>query len=263
MQGLALAIGFLTALPMRTAAPRPGDLGRAGVWFPLVGLGLGVLLSLAYWLLAHVFAPVLAAALVVALWAAFTGGLHLDGLADSGDGLLSVASVERRLESMRDPRLGAFGVSVLALFIIIKILAVAGLAAGRLWQAALPTWAWEWRALLPIGPLVVAPVVARWLILITARQRSARPGGMGSDFAAGLSARTLLLAALLPAALTLLGGPRAWLAVALAGLTTVAALRLAQARLGGVTGDIFGLVVELAELTVVLTYAAVLPISNL
>ena len=132
MQGLALAIGFLTALPMRMAAPRPGDLGRAGVWFPLVGLGLGVLLSLAYWLLAHVFALVLVAALVVALWAAFTGGLHLDGLADSGDGLLSVASVERRLESMRDPRLGAFGVSVLALFIIIKILAVAGLSAGRL-----------------------------------------------------------------------------------------------------------------------------------
>lgn len=263
MPGLALAIGFLTALPVRTVAPRPGDLGRAGVWFPLVGLGLGVLLSLAYWVLARVFAPVLAAALVVGLWAAFTGGLHLDGLADSGDGLLSVAPVERRLEIMRDPRLGALGVISLVLFVVLKILAVAGLSAGRLWPPYLSTGYWEWRALLPIGPLVLAPVVARWLILSAARQRLARPGGLASDFAAGLTARTLLLAALLPAALTLLGGPRAWLAAALAGLLTLAVLRLAQARLQGVTGDVLGLVVELAELTVLLTYAAVLPVSVL
>ena len=257
--GFTLAAGFLTAIPLRPAAPRPGDLGRAGAWFPTVGLVLGVVLSLAYWLLGQVFAPALAAALTVALWAALTGGLHLDGLADCGDGLLAAVSPERRLEIMRDPRLGAFGGLSLVLFVSLKILALAGLSAGVLWQASLPGLRWQWTALLPFGPLLLAPVIARWLILIAARQPAARPGGLGHDFAAGLSRRTFVLAALLPIALTFLGGPRALLAAFLAHLVAWAALRTAQARLGGVTGDVLGLTVELAELTLLLTYAAGLP----
>ena len=258
MEGPKLALTFLTAIPIPTAAPRPGDLGRAAAWFPLVGLVIGVLLSLAYWLLARLFGTALAAALVVALWAALTGGLHLDGLADCGDGLLATTTPDRRLEIMRDPRLGAFGVLSLVLFVLLKVLVVAALASSPLWQAALPTLTWDWRALLPFGPLIIAPVLARWLILLAARQPSARPGGMGHDFAAGLTPRTLLLAALLPGLLVVLAGPRAVVAALLAHLVAVAVIRTAQARLGGLTGDVLGLVVELAELTVLLTYAVVL-----
>jgi adenosylcobinamide-GDP ribazoletransferase len=181
----------------------------------------------------------------VALWAALTGGLHLDGLADCGDGLLAAVAPERRLEIMRDPRLGAFGGLSLVLFVIIKILAVASLPVAR-----------PWTALLAVGPLLLAPVVGRWLILLAARQPAARAGGLGQAFAAGLPPRSLLLAAVLPAALALLGGPRAGLAAGLACVVALAILRLARARLGGVTGDVFGLVVELAELTVLLTFAA-------
>ena len=243
--GFTLAASFLTAIPLRPAAPRPGDLGRAGAWFPTVGLVLGVVLSLAYWLLGQVFAPALAAALTVALWAALTGGLHLDGLADCGDGLLAAVSPERRLEIMRDPRLGAFGGLSLVLFLIVKFLAVASLPAAEAWPS-----------LFSISPLWLAPVVGRWLILLAARQPSARAGGLGQAFADGLRPRSLLLAALLPIALALLGGLRAGLAVGLAWVIALAILRLARVRLGGVTGDVFGLVVELAELTVLLTYAA-------
>ncbi len=258
MAGLPLALGFLTAIPIRTGPPIPGGLGRAAVWFPVVGVILGVLLSLADWLLASLFPPLLVGALIVALWAALTGGLHLDGLSDSGDGLLSVAAPERRLEIMRDPRLGAFGVLSLVLFVSLKLLAVASLAGALLWHAARPAFTWQWQALLPLGPLVLATVAARWLLVIAARQPSARPGGLGSDFAAGLTPRTLWLSAVLPIGLALLAGPRAILAIALAALVTAAVLRLAYLRLGGVTGDILGLVVELSELTLLLTYAAAL-----
>src|SRR5216684_378067 len=103
-----LALGFLTIWPVRVGATKPGDLGRAAGWFPLVGLLLGLVLSGAQWLLLRLFPPPLVGGLVVALWAALTGGLHLDGLADCGDGLWVSASPERRLEIMHDARIGAF-----------------------------------------------------------------------------------------------------------------------------------------------------------
>lgn len=240
-----LALGFLTTLPVPRAAqsaPRPGDLGRAAVWFPLVGLGLGALLLGADGVGRWLFPPLLAGALVVAFWAALTGGLHLDGLADCGDGLLAATSPERRLEIMRDPRLGAFGGLSLILFVLLKVLAVAALPAGDWWVRALP--------------LLLAPVAGRWLLLLAARQPNARPGGLGADFALGLRPAALWLAGAATLLLTLLGGARGLVALALAHFLALLIFRAARARLGGVTGDVFGLTVELTELTVLLTFAA-------
>ncbi len=250
MNGLWLAIGFLTVLPVRTPPPQPGGpaadlgltLGRAGAWFSVVGLGLGALLAAAHFLLAHLFPASLTAALVVALWAALTGGLHLDGLADCCDGLLASVSPERRLEIMRDPRLGAFGGAGLTLFLILKVLAVASLT------AALSFWAF-----------IFSAALARWLILLVALQPAARPGGLGADFARGITPSILALAALTPLILVALGGWRALMAVVVAGLVTVAIVGLARARLGGVTGDVFGLTVELTELAALLVFAARFP----
>lgn len=241
MNQLKLALGFLTAIPVRTDAPEPGALGRAGLWFPLVGGLLGLTLAAANYGLSLLFQPFLASALVVAIWAALTGGLHLDGLADCCDGLFSSAGRERRLEIMRDPRLGSFGVAGLTLFLIVKVLALT--------SASLEAPA----TLFPL--FAFAPAVARWLILPVALQPQARPGGMGADFAAGLNPLTLILAAVLPLILAAFGGPRYWIALAAAGLAALAAAALARSRLGGVTGDVYGLTVELAELAVLLVFA--------
>ena len=252
--GLRLALGFLTSLPMRVGEVQPGDLGRAAGWFPVVGLLLGAVLSVSYWLLLWVFPSALAGGLVVALWAALTGGLHLDGLADCGDGLLASATPERRLEIMRDPRLGAFGVLVLASFLILKVLATGALPAQMLFSVQLAGWppaAW-----LPAGPLVVATVCSRWLILPMGRQPGARPGGLGADFALGLGPVGRLAAGAVMVVVALLGGPRAIVAVVLAHVVAWLIWQAARRRLGGVTGDILGLTVELAELTVLLVYAA-------
>ena len=238
MTSFLVALGFLTFLPVPVSSEGLEDLGRAGRWFPTVGLGLGLVLALARFLLGRVFPPLLTAGLTVALWAALTGALHLDGLADCCDALPASVSPERRLEILRDPRLGAFGSIGLVLFLLLKTLAIASL---------------------PPASIFVFPFsasLARWLILLVARQPSARTGGMGAAFALGLNRSVLLAAALVPLALVILGGWRALIAAAFAHLVAFGLSRLARARLGGVTGDVLGLTVELSELAILLLYAA-------
>lgn len=231
MHDLWTAMGFLTTLPVPTYALPADALRRAGVWFPAIGLLIGAILAAAAWMLAFVLPPMVVAVLVVALWAALTGALHLDGLADCGDGLLPPVSRERRLEIMRDPRVGAFGVTVLVLVLLLKAAALASLAV---------TW----------PALLLAPLWARWLLLVAARWPSARPGGMGASLGPVLDARRLALAALPPIVLTGGVGVWHWPVIAAAGAALLAALGvlgLAQRRLGGVTGDVFGAVVEVSE----------------
>lgn len=237
-QELILAFSFLTIIPMPMLAYQPGLLGRAGRWFPLVGLVIGGALTLAHWSLSLIFPPLLTAALVITLWAALTGGLHLDGLADCCDGLLAATSRERRLEIMRDPRTGAFAVIGLVLFLLLKVTAL----------SIMPT---------ATPALLLTPVWARWLLLWAARQPLARPGGLGADFAAGLTGLTLVWGLLLPLVLLLLSLTiQAFVAVAVAIGVTGWLMRAARLRLGGVTGDVYGLVVELSELAMLLVFAA-------
>lgn len=239
---LALALSFLTTLPAPVRQYDPRDWNGAAWWFPVIGLVIGGGLAVGGWAAGLIFPTLLAAALLVAVWATLTGGLHLDGLADCCDGLWTMGTPERRLRILKEAQLGAFGSLGLALFLILKVTAVAAvLGSGRFYG------------------LLLGPVVARWLILPTARQPAARPGGMGDDFAQNVRPSMLLWAALLPLALIIGGGWRAVAASLLAGLVAAACIAFARRRLGGVTGDVYGLVVETAELAVLLVYAAQLP----
>ena len=130
MNGFWLALGFLTTLPARPVPYVPGGLGRAAAWFPVIGLLIGLLLLLVQVTAARLLGPPMAAVLAVAAWAVLTGGLHLDGLADCCDGLLVSAPRERRLEIMRDPRVGSFAVSGLVLALLLKTAAVFSLGTG-------------------------------------------------------------------------------------------------------------------------------------
>lgn len=245
-----LAIGFLTVLPV-PHVPHvpyvPGELARAASWFPWVGLLIGGALWLTHSVAALSFGPFLAAVITVGVWAALTGALHLDGVADCCDGLLPPVDRERRLEIMRDPRVGAFGVVGLVMFLAAKIGAVAELV--QAWPA-----------------LLLAPVWARWLLLWVARAPGARPGGMGAVFGETLAPGVLWAAALLPVVLLvfwmgLTGWQPLWmgagtLAAGVAGLGAWAVVRFARARIGGVTGDVLGLAVEVCELLMLLVFAA-------
>ena len=225
------ALSFLTTLPVPNHVLPPDALRRAGIWFPVVGLLLGVLLATAAFGLQLALPTPVMAVLVTVFWVALTGGLHLDGLADCCDGLLPPVARERRLEIMRDPRLGTFGVAGVVLALLLKSTAIATLV---------PAW----------PTLLLAPVWARWLLLVAAQQPPARLDGMGARMGLAQRPSRVVGAALLPLAMTAVLGWQQWLlwpAVAGAGLAAFGVLWLARRRLGGVTGDVFGAVVEVSE----------------
>ena len=239
LDGFWLALGLLTTIPAPLVPYRPEGLGRASRWFPVVGLLLGVLLAGVYWLVGRWFSPLITGALVTAVWAALTGGLHLDGLADCCDGLLASVPRQRRLEIMRDPHVGAFGVIGLILVLLLKVAALSSLSA-------------------PLPALLIAPMWARALIVLAARQPAARPGGMGDALRSGLTPALLAQSLIVPLVATLIAGWVAWLtwpAVAASWLVCLGVVSLAHARIGGVTGDVFGAVVELSEIAILLVFA--------
>ncbi|MFN8444423.1 MAG: adenosylcobinamide-GDP ribazoletransferase [Caldilineaceae bacterium] len=236
MSSLFLALSFLTILPVPQVEFRPGALGQSARWFPLVGLLLGVILFTFHVAALYLFPPLLSATLTVTLWAVLTGGLHLDGLADCCDGLLAAVAPERRLEIMKDPRVGAFAAVGLVLFLLLKVSALASATDAT-------------------AALLLAPALARWLLLLVTQQPMARPGGLGDEFGKNVANGTILQAAIVPLLIVLVFVSwQSILACGVAWLTTFLLIRAARKRLGGVTGDVFGLVVEVSELVVLLLF---------
>jgi adenosylcobinamide-GDP ribazoletransferase len=217
------AVAFLTRVPVgRLARLDVADVARAGLWFPLVGLGIGAAVGWTASLLDGSLGPLLAAALAVALGAALTGALHLDALADTADAL-GGWSREQALEIMRDHRIGAYGATALGLDLLVKVAAVASLTDRPALVAA-------------AGAVSRAVPPALGAVLPYARG--------GASFADAPRWRALVAAALATAAALWLGA--AWLLVpAAAGF--VAAAVVYRRWLGGVTGDALGAATELVE----------------
>ncbi len=231
------AISLLTTLPIAAPATwSPGDSGRAAGWYPWVGLGIGLLVASVHGLTGLFFPPLVAGALTLAAWVALTGGLHLDGLADCADGLCYPSTPEKRLHIMQDPRLGAFGGLGLGLALILKWAVLASLN-----RESLPA-------------LLLAAALARWCLLPAGFMPLAKPGGMGADFAAGLSRAAVFWGGLIPLGLALGLGWRGLLALVLGLLVTWGVLRVAKTRLGGITGDVLGWLVETVEIAVGLVF---------
>lgn len=237
MRSLRTAFGLLTTLPFgMPEAWQPGDSGRAGSWYPLVGIVIGGLTWLVWLMLGQFFPPLVVGVLTVVVWVGLTGGLHLDGLADCCDGLLGSATRERRLEIMKDPHLGTFGGIGLMLVLLTKaaVLSVIAPASG-------------------LG-IILAATVSRWLILPASLLPLANPGGMGADFAAGLRRNAIFFTAILPLGIAFLLGVPGFVALLVALAAAAVVLGLAYCRIGGVTGDVFGLLVEVAETAVLLSF---------
>ena len=237
MRSLRIAFGLMTTLPFGLPSDwSAGDSGRASVWYPFVGLVIGVITWLAWKGATLVFPAWVAGSITLVVWVVLSGGLHLDGLADCCDGLLASTSVERRLEIMKDPHVGAFGVIGLVLVLMLKAAAL-----GSLTHVS------------SFG-IVLAATLARWSILPAGLLRFARPSGMGADFALGFQRSFIVWGAVLPLAIVLFPGVRGVVST-LAGLGAAAlVLWLAKSRIGGVTGDVFGMIVEVVETVVLIVF---------
>lgn len=220
---LLAAVAFLTRVPIRTAFTAR-DVGRAAVFFPLVGVGIG-LVQLGVWKLSSSYlTSLLSAILVVAASAWLTRALHLDGLADFFDGFGGGRTKDDVLRIMKDSRVGSFGAIALVLVLSAKVAAV--------------------DALVSTDALVLAPALARWTpVALSYALPYARPGIVAP---AGRVGKLELAGASVLAA----GFVALWGGIWLAGAVVVvsAAVGLASKRkIDGVTGDVLGANIELAE----------------
>ena len=237
MNALRLAIGTLTILPVRAPEVDRTTAGRAMALAPLVGLllalpALALLAGLAW---AEV-SPLVAASLVVGLLALLTRGLHLDGLADTADGLGSGKPASEALEVMRRGDVGPFGVVTVVLVLLVQVAALTQLVASNLGGVGVVAALVVSRLALPLACSVGVP--------------AAREDGLGAVVAGtvsrGMTLVAVLLAyvALLVTALLLASPPLAAMVAPLGLLAGLALGRRAVRRLGGVTGDVLGAMVE-------------------
>ncbi len=240
MTPLLIALQFLTRLPVRLPGmPEPEQIGRSLLWYPLVGVLIGALMLGGAWLLDG-RPPLLSAALLLALWVGLSGGLHLDGLADTADAWVGgYGDRERTLTIMKDPRSGPIAVVVLVVVLLLKFAALATLLdAGQLL------------------PLLLAPWLARGMLpLLFLTTPYVRPGGLGQAIAEHLPRQELPVWLGGQAVMILLLGWVAWIALA-AALVLFGWLRgRFMQRLGGTTGDTAGALVELVEVGVLVAIA--------
>jgi adenosylcobinamide-GDP ribazoletransferase len=231
LRSFGCALGFLTRLPVPAHALRDEEVARSAGFFAGVGLLLGALLGSVAWLLAPL-GPRLSAAGVLAAWAFLTGALHLDGLADTVDGLSGGRGERARtLEIMRDSRIGAHGATALVLALALKWACL-----EALFEEGQRTW---W----------LVPVVARFLCtLLLASFSYARESGLGSAFARRVGGLEVALGALVVAPAVVWAGLD-FAVGALVGTACGMALALrVNRRLGGLTGDVHGAAIEVAEI---------------
>lgn len=236
----AVALSFLTSLPMRIREVSGVELGRSIALFPLVGLVLGLALGGTERLTRGLLAPELVAVGVVALLAGLTGGLHIDGLADVFDGLAGRrGDRERMLAIMRDSRIGSLGATALFLLLLAKVFAIgAVLRSGALW------------------PLWVFPVAGRWAVTpLMIWFRNARSDGLGQAFHRHGHSVHVVIATLLAAPIIGYAGPQAIIPAVTALITALAIGVWLNHRLGGLTGDVYGAAIELSELAFLIVAA--------
>ncbi|MEP7289276.1 MAG: adenosylcobinamide-GDP ribazoletransferase [Chloroflexota bacterium] len=219
------AFAFLTILPVgRISSGHPG---RSFAFYPIVGLVIGVSVALAASI--RFLPPDLTAFVALLIWVVLTGGLHLDGFADSCDGLLATVAPERRLEIMKDPRTGSWAVVGLVLLLLGK-----------------------WIALRSVPPLllILPPIMGRWaMVLAVARFPRARSAGLAVYHRDGFGRTQLIAATIITVLAAILFGWRGVLLLVLTLLFVVIVGGWMAKRLGGgLTGDSYGALCELVEM---------------
>jgi adenosylcobinamide-GDP ribazoletransferase len=241
---LKLSLLFCTRLPIVRSAPLDGaSFGRATWALPIAGALVGLIGALVYWL-AHVVGlpPLPAAALALAATLAATGCLHEDGLADVADGFGGGGTRERKLEIMRDSRIGTYGTCAVMTSLLLRASALAALAEPSVVAPTLIAAHAGARAGLPMFMSLLPPARADGLSACAGRP----PGG--SVVTAGLlGIGTLGLA---------LGPLTGFVALLFVLLSIVFLAWLCTRQIGGQTGDVLGASEQVSEILILLTAAA-------
>ena len=237
------AIAFLTTLRVpRRIGIGSGDMSRAASLFPAVGIIIGLILAGAYWILIRILPAEPVSAIIIVLGVVLSGGAHLEGLADTCDGIGGHKDTEARLRVMHDSRSGAFGIIGIVCLLLVKYAALSTIPDS-----------------LVIAALLIMPVISRWTMVYTIFAHPyARPAGLGRTIKEGLGrgkfaiatvttvAAVIGLTAWIGIPLFYLAGPLVMLGVWLVALAMSAYLK---GKLSGLTGDTYGAINEVAEVS--------------
>lgn len=234
MRSLIIALQFLTRIRLfKNLSASEEEYAKAIKYFPVIGLLLGFILMLLYNVGINYLDSFALAVLLVVAEIILTGGLHLDGLMDSCDALFSGRERERKLEIMKDSRVGAMGVLGLVCLLLVKLALLTEIPYSRMYFA-----------------LLLMPVLSRWAaVYAIVLFPYAREEGLGASFNSN-KVSDLLIASLFSLILFCLLIPRLfyYLSLPLLLVTVVVLSERINAQLGGQTGDTYGMIIEISEI---------------
>ena len=219
------AVQFLTRIPVDVTDRRP-SVGRAMPWFPLVGGIVGAIVGGVAAVLWLWVPPIVAAAVAITIGLLVTGAFHEDGLGDTADAFGGGTTIDRRLQILKDPRQGTYGVCAICASLLIRVACV----------ASMPGPATMFATLVAAGTLGRASS-----LMVAARLPAAGYDGLGATAAGELSQPAAWISVIGAVGIAVLAV--GWWAAPLAGAGIVAALvvgGLAMSRIGGVNGDVLG-----------------------
>jgi len=244
LRSLTIAWHFLTAVPLhaRCHEATPQQLARSMAWFPVVGLVLGAVLAGTDLVLSAAIPPSILNVLLIAQLVLLTGGLHVDGLADSVDGIAGGRTPTDRLAIMRDARIGAIGATGLMLALGLRYAGLMAVPQGE-----------------RLAVLLCMPTLGRWAMVVAAFSMPyARPeGGLAHPFLQELSARDVLLSTIVPlGALLWFFGAQGVIVCGIIATIARSIAALSRRLLGGITGDVLGAANEIAEIVFLIAITA-------
>ena len=238
-QPFLIALQFLTQFPVRLSTePNEEATGKSILFYPVIGFLIGLLLASLSWLLYGSAPPIVACVLILICWVFITGGLHLDGLADSADAWVGGAKDrERTLTIMKDPNCGPAGVVAIVLLLLLKFATLYMLVLADAWVI-----------------LILAATLGRTILpLLFLTTPYVRPNGLGSSLVIHMPRYPSMVVIALTSLLATLtvGVNSLWLLAAIVVIFLIFR-HLMLRRIGGTTGDTAGALVEITEVSVLL-----------
>ena len=233
-----VALRFLTIIPMPLRREVSAEeIGRSIGYFPVVGVVIGLILAAINWLLGLLLPPAVVNVLLIVSLIVLTGALHLDGVADTCDGIGGHKSAEARWQAMQDSRAGGFGIVGVSGLLLVKYVSLNSVPET-----------------LVMATLLLMPVLSRWtMVFALFSYPYAKPSGLGKAFKQEANWQKLLPATVVALAVATILFRLAGLAI-MAGVWVIVAALAAylKRRFSGLTGDTYGAINEVAEVGVLI-----------
>jgi len=239
MKSFLIALQFLTNIPVRMKDIKQKELPGSVIYYPVVGLIIGLLLVFSFNVLNRIFPVYISSVLVMGIYIFLTGALHLDGFADTVDGLYGGRTKEDIFRIMEDSSTGAKGVVWVSFLLILKIIILIFLPYNKLYPA-----------------LLLFPVLGRYSMTILMKYAPyAKETGLGKVYCKNITVTQFIIINAFTLLLSVLFGLRGLVAFVCVATSALIIMNYFIKKLGGVTGDIFGFTVEVTETLALLVFA--------